>query len=191
MKRMLLLVLLFTTACAPSQSAIQTAIAQTQAAIPTAISTSTPIALKDIKLDALLVQPGDLPAGITTAQIRSTAPAMFSGLPVADQTVFQQFSQAGNISGGATVFLYSDATKRQNAYAQIHDGMGPAGLNSTVQNVGEKSNEIHMTLIQDEYEILFLRCTAVVHIRMFIDDNASIEAYAQHLDQRLTPVVCR
>jgi len=86
--------------------------------------TLTPIPLSALKLDQILIQSGDLPAGLSGAQIRDTAPAMFKDVPMADSTIYQQLARNGNSASGVAVFLYEDKSKVDKAYSKILGGMG-------------------------------------------------------------------
>jgi hypothetical protein len=158
---------------------------------PTAVPTAVPLA--DLDLEPLLIQAGDLPAGLTGAQIRDTAPEMFSKVPKATKTLNQQFAQADKQVGGVTVLLYDSPADVSTAYDVIWNGMSTG---SSALDIGEKAGGFAKKQIvgttQFEFsDVLFRRCHAVVHIRMPVSDIAMSTAYAQRLDKRLSAVVCR
>ena len=199
-------ILLASCSSAPSGNAVQTAIAQTQAVLPTntsvPIPTGTPtpipptmIPIADLDLSSILVQPNDLPAGYSEAQIRSTAPAMFNDIPESKNQIYQQFEHDGDAAGGVGVFIYDNQLDADNAYNTILDGMGDG--TESVSNIGVRARMalMDMTLsgmnIQNS-ELLFYRCNTVVHIRMTDSSNPDyVISFAQRLDERLTPLVCR
>lgn len=161
---------------------------------PTPLPTPTPISLTDIDLEPLLIQDGDLPAGLSGAQVRSTPPNMFRDITGAANQIHQQFARDGNSAGGVAVFLFEETADRDQAYAVILDGFG-----DTIEavDVGEQGSATPPTTSMinqglNSYDLLFSRCAAVAHIRMsgeFMDINM-ITAYAERLDQRLTEAVC-
>lgn len=159
-------------------------------AVSTAVPTALP--LEALDLEPLLVQPGDLPAGMSGAQVRDTAPKMFDGMPGAQRTAYQQFARGSEPAGGVAVFLYEADADRDQGYGFVLGGMGPT---VTVEGVGdhatatEPSKEVAALL--NFSDLLFQRCHAVAHIRMTgTDAAASIAAYAKRLDKRLSAVVC-
>ncbi len=215
MRRLTLLAIalsLLLPACSPSAGAVETAIAQTQAARPTSspvptvrptatatkastatptpVPTATQIPLADIDLESLLIQSGDLPAGYSGGQVRSGAPAMFDELPPAIADISQQFEHNGGPAGGVTIFLYSTVALVRSGYQAILAGFG----DDTVARVtvGEQARMVETGFGFDGADIVFTRCAAVVHVRMTDGaDAASVTAYAERLDDRLQPVVCR
>ena len=159
--------------------------------------TITPVPFSEINLESILVRDGDLPAGYRGAQIRSQAPAMFDDLPEPQNEVFQQFEHDGEAAGGVSIFLFENETDLENSFDIIYDGMSDdASLHS---RVGEKSaileysrNFPELKFKFEVTEFLFIRCGALVHIRM--TDVANIdyaEAFAERLDKRLEDLICR
>ncbi len=156
--------------------------------VPTA--TATPVPLSALKLDSLLVQAGDLPAGLSGAQIRDTAPAMFKAVPQADKTIYQQFARNGSPAGGVAVFLYEDNANVDKAYSVILAGMGSDS--KPVSKLGDKASIAILTVGMEGGDLIFTRCNGVVHIRMTGTSSADeITSYAKRLDTRLSEVACR
>jgi hypothetical protein len=211
MKKILFLIV-FTfllAACGPSEASVQRAIALTQTAaptvtpLPTVTTTPTPIPLKDIDLSASLIADGDLPAGYSGAQIRLEAPEMFSNVKNFQQEVYQQFEHGGDGAGGVTIFLFDDVAQRDVAYDIVLDGFADANDAETfnvkigdLNDLGEKAkyNTMHvnmLNIISDTVDIAFVRCHALVHIRMSDTiDIVPVQAYAERLDGRLSTLVC-
>lgn len=153
--------------------------------------TATPIPLSSIELRPYLYQEGDLPANLEPGQIRDFAPEMFDRMPKADKEIYMQFSSGGDSAGGVSVFLYEDQNKREGAYSFIVGGMGDSA--SPVAGIGEKAIGLSMSLGGlDIAEVVLQKCALVIHVRMTrttnLDDATS---YAQQLEKRLSPVVCR
>ena len=195
----LIAVLLVSCSTAPSGGAIQTAIAQTQIAqptntlvlIPTAMlePTLTPaptqIMLADLDLESILIQPGDLPAGYTGAQISKSLGDVFKGVPQSINQASQQFEQNDRYAGGVGVAIFSKQTDPNDVYEIVGWSDG-----KSVPNLGEKS-EVEIDTYLDVVNLKFIRCSAVVNIQFYnTTDFVSVIAYAQRLDERLTPLVC-
>jgi hypothetical protein len=190
---------------APSAKMVQTAIAQTQAAQPTntlapkPIDTTiplppTPIPLVDMDLASILIQPGDLPAGYTGAQVRGFLPRMFDDITQPTKQIYQEFEKNNDNAGGVAVIIYDSSDVAIKAYNTILDGMDSHV--QAVLNLGERAKLSTMTINTimgtNAMDLLFLQCSTVVHIRMTaIDEQDYIISYAQRLDARLTPLVCR
>ena len=108
------------------------------------VSACGSIPLSQLKLDSLLVQTGDLPAGLAGAQIRDTAPGMFKDLPTAENAIYQQFARGGDSAGGVAVFLYEDESKIGQAYDGILNGMGSD--TKPISDIGEKASVVVISL---------------------------------------------
>ncbi len=201
MKRQIVTTLMIVTllsACAPSESAIQTAMAQTQATY-TPTPEPTPIPLTDIDISEILVVQGDLPAGVSAAQLRDIAPKMYNNLPNPDKTTFLEFERDDKASGGVVVFLYKDDARRLDAYDLIVEDMGN-DYTKQVTDVGEQAfgfavdfkSPLSGKSILKAAEIVFVRCAVVVHVRFAgTDDINTAIAYGKRLDKRLAPLFCR
>lgn len=169
------------------------------AAPPTPTSAPTAVPITSIDLEPLLIVSGDLPDGLSGAQVRDQAPGMFKEMPPAANVAYQQFSRDNKGAGGVAVFLYEQATDRDSGYKKILAGMSSA---VAVADVGE---EARMAILDDSIvaltgessaDFLFRRCAAVVHIRMTHNDIASnlnneVIAYAKRLDKRLKEKTCQ
>ena len=201
---LLLVVTLFVVSCAQS-SPVPTTAPQPSPIVPTntpqpsptatLAPTSTPLPLSGIDLESIIIEDGDLPAGFSGAQIRDVAPGMFRDLPLAQNTVYQQLEKNGETAGGIAIFLYDSQENVEEAYNLIVDGMTDDAELSN--NVGEKATTLSMSMTAlgittKAAEIVFVRCGAVVHIRMTgTSDVDSVVAYAKRLDRRIEILVCR
>ncbi len=171
---------------------------------PTNTPTATPIPLSELDLEPLLIQPGDLPAGFSGAQVKDVAPNMFDDLSAAENTIDQRFERGGDTAGGVTVFLYDSTSEIEEAYALLmsieadYVVLLTGGMNiQTVTGVGEQAIVSVLSFsvggfALESSDLAFIRCNAVVHIRMAgVVDIDTIKAYAKRLDSRLEPVVCQ
>jgi len=174
----------------------------THTPMPTNTPTPTPIPLSELRLEPLLIQPGDLPAGFSGAQVKDVAPSLFDDLPTAENTIDQRFERGGDTAGGVTVFLYDSTSEIEEAYALIMsieaDSSIMGGMNvQAVAGVGEQAIVSVLSLsvwgfTLESSDLAFIRCNAVVHIGMVgVVDIDTIKAYAKRLDSRLEPVVCQ
>jgi hypothetical protein len=141
----------------------------------------------------LLIQPGDLPAGYDGAQVRDIAPEMFREIPKAANTIYQQFEKNDHVAGGVTVFLFDSQSDIEKALQIILDGMGST---QDFSGIGEKAKLLSLSTAAQGVkiqiaELVFIRCNAVVHIRMANGVTESdITSYAKRLDNRLKTLVC-
>jgi hypothetical protein len=170
----------------------------TEASQPSPLpSTPTPkptlVPLSDLDLEPVLVFLGDLPAGYDPAQVRSSLPGMFDGIPQPINQIYQQFEHENDSAGGTAIIVYDAQQAANMAYTYILDGMTDS---EDVQTIGEQGRLAILDLTSMggivSTELLFLRCNTVVHIRMTGTSNPDyVTSYAQRLDERLTGLVCR
>lgn len=213
MRRIIIIVasLFILAACRPSeaqiQAALETSLAQTQAAIPAATQTPTPeptptpaptptlVPLSKIDLEPILIQPGDLPAGYTGAQVRKMAPEMFEELPPYEAVFYQQFEHEGDVAGGVTVFAFNEPKRLDLAYKKILSGFGEDSRTTT--GLGDRASYVsHSTsLLGIDFKFIdlaFSRCSYIAHVRFTDTDNLTeAKSYAVRLQERLDPLLCR
>lgn len=208
----LIAVLLASCSTAPSGDAIQTAIAQTQVAqptntlvpIPTATPpepTNTPVPLGELDIESILLMPGDLPSNYKLSIFYKEIPGLIlftksGNIPVPDAVSAMNIDDTTAIDfygdsklNRVVVMLYNDLTQRDIAYQVLSD---PANYRDKVVNplggVGEKAVSIPEMVFTASYKyVVFTRCNALVSMHT-TGDTAN---YAQRLDERLTPLVCR
>jgi hypothetical protein len=205
----LVAVLLASCSSAPSGDAVQTAIAQTQIAQPTntlvpiptntptpePTSTPTPIPLSELDLEPILVMPGDLPAGYSAAQVSSDPPAMFNDVPQPVNQIYQQFEQDNESAGGVAILVYDNQSDVDTAYNNLLEGMGETS--KSVSGVGDRASAVSFDYSAvlagaKGMDLLVSLCNTIIHTRITGSDNIDyLISYAQRLDERLTPLVCR
>lgn len=175
------------------------------------------VPLSDIKLELLVLQPGDLTASISGGSIEHTAPEGYLELPAADNIIRQYFEQDGERRGSVEVSLYESSSDLERAYNLVVDGMGDSRVSEPPKpgTVGELMNYREETKVQqlpsigykatalqevrsysgkekNRFLITFVRCHALATIRMGNPADVNVVAdYAKRLDKRLTPVVCK
>mgnify|MGYP003375026889 CR=1 FL=1 len=138
----------------------------------------------------MLIQSGDLPAGVSGEQIRSVAPPAFKSVPLAEYTIDQRFQKNGQVSGGVTVFVYKTVDEAEAAYAEILKGMD-SGRRSD-PTFGSVAVSADSYLANTAFSsALFVRCSTTVHIQMSGVAEKSAASYAQRLDKRLQSLVCQ
>ena len=163
---------------------------------PTIQSTMQPtkVALKDLDLEPLLIQSGDLPAGFSGAQVKNEAPEMFNKTPKPVYVINQRFAYHEETGGGITVLVYDHLADATEAFQGVRKGMTTDAV--PLNDVGEEAFVVAMALTAGDKKIkstdgLFQRCHAIVHVRFSdISDSDVVEAYLKRLDKRLQPMVC-
>jgi hypothetical protein len=175
-----------------SQQAIEQAFATIGAGLDaTAVSTVVPLTALD--LESLLIQPGDLPAGVIGSQVKDKAPPVFKDAPLPVKAIDQRFGLADGVTiGGVTVLLYDSPADLEKAYAVVIGGMGSSAYPST--EVGDKARIGGLTArTQRIAEVSFVRCHALVSVSLSETPQPDDDTltYAQRLDKRLMPLVCR
>lgn len=152
--------------------------------VPTQIL-PTPIPLADIDLESIILLPGDLPDGYTGAEVLDPIPDRFGGTQGVNE-IFQVIEYKSRPAGEVTIIVYDSEARSAITYDLILDGMYPI---EEVKILGEQAQlEINHFIT----ELSFLRCNADVKITMWNSTNREIIiSYAQKLDKRLIPLVCR
>jgi hypothetical protein len=178
----LIFIVILLVACSSASPDATTPPTSTFTPEPTAPPTQVP--LSELDLSSILIQPGDLSAGITGAQVRDMLPAMFDYIatPTVNQ-IYQEFEQDSTQKGGVAVMVYDNAADAKETFDMILMGMGGKAKTDEVQDLGDQARI-------GGYDLLFQRCKTVIHFRMFANADARI-TYAQRLDERLTPFACR
>lgn len=206
----MLFVLLVSCSSAPSGEAVQIAIAQTQISQPTNTlvpeptttplpePTNTPVPLGEIDLESILLLPGDLPSNYKLSifykdrEAQSTAlnPNNFP-VPDADTSMDIDNTKVTDYLGNyeksyVSIMLYNDLAQRDAAYEILVDPSNFFDTSVISQaDVGEKAVTVIRPMLDNS--VIFTRCNALVYMRT-TDDTVN---YAQRLDERLTPLVCR
>lgn len=154
---------------------------------PTAAVVTPPAALKDIDLESLLVQSGDLPSGMSAAQIKDAAPPGMNDYPAATKAIDQRFQQNSKTVGGVVVLLYEQPADLATATA-LATKIGK--YSEALDGVGEQAKLFLGTDLLPIRGVTFVRCHAIVDVTMSKVDTHEITAYAKRLDKRLHSVVC-
>lgn len=150
----------------------------------------TPIPISEINLEHIAIQSGDLPPGYSASQVRLNPPPMFDGMPEAQNTFAQAFESNDEVAGGVTIFLYSSEETLRVAYREILYGFD--NQSKPVTEVGEEADIVAVDSgIFQFTDLVFTRCSAVVHIRMgMTSDKDYALSYGKRLDDRLKAWVC-
>jgi hypothetical protein len=157
------------------------------AAAPATTAARTTVPLADIDLAPLLIQSGDLPAGLSGAQIKDTVPPGLRAVPMPAKVIDQRFQQNGTLAGGVVVLLYE-------AYADVESAFRLAvgeGKNSEPQyGVGDTARAWVPNNVVQRARVAFTRCHAYIDITFGQASIDEVTAYAKRLDQRLQPLAC-
>ena len=143
----------------------------------------------DVDLEPLLIQSGDLPAGLAAEQVRDSWQVDLEGLPAATQTAYRAFAREGIPAGDVIVWRYTSPADAAQAYGVIAASMQgravPAGA------IGERAEmKVGAAPGFAVSSIVFARCNTVTSIVMYISDLEAVQTYATRLDTRLQAAVC-
>jgi hypothetical protein len=179
----ILLLLMITSACGiESDEIIEPTTTQVQLPTISPIPIFTVTAPSDLDisiLEHLLVQDGDLPAGLTAAQFKATPPGMFRDVKYFKLFAGRSFEKGGESYGGVSLFIYDDEIGLDIDYNVIIMGFGPD--RDFIETFGEKAH-------QRWGDIAFVRCNTIVHIRA--PEPVGAINYAKRLDNRIEQQVC-
>lgn len=167
-------------------------------------SMPTPAPAGPAPIESLLWATGDLPDELVPDRVRANVPAFFDDLPAPAGAWYRPLLRNDEHSGSVTLITYPTVDARDAAYTAILARMGT----HTAVAVGEQA-AIYQRYSQAQSaggtvtELVFVRCRAVVHIRLDLTrllfmhlanqtDSTVITTYAQRLDRRLQthPAVC-
>lgn len=158
-------------------------------------------ALPDAEALRPLVRSGDLPPEFSGGLMEESAPPIFRDIPKTNLQVFQQIVSGDQRKGGVGVFLYRRPASRDAAYKVLAKGIGPVGkrpfseVSEAPAGLGKRGlvaiSIPASSAVKASSSILFQRCSAVVHIVVGNDPDASAAvSFAKRLDGRLTSIVC-
>ena len=134
------------------------------------------------KLELLLIQDGDLPAGYTAGLLSDGSVGPASGTSGFTTRVMREIQAAG---GSATTYsyvavaLYNDKAVLDRDFGTVLPAVQADGVASS--DVGDRAR------VQGNI-VLFTRCTALAQIQF--GRPTEVMAYAKRLDQRLRSEVC-
>lgn len=135
--------------------------------------------LRTLNLEDVLIQDGDLPAGMTAGQITDGS----SGDTTSVSGFVSRTERRIAPDGSVTVLLYEDDGALQRDFERVLPGVTADGVAST--DVGTKA-------MTRGNIVMFVRCHALVIVRFAISRQMLDQAmdYAKRLDSRLQPLVC-
>ncbi len=149
--------------------------------------------LSDLDIEPILFLSGDLPYNYEPLEFYNTIPILPDITDITDfpppevVRALEIKDRTQTNRSYVVVMLYNDLIQRDNANTALVFSTGwGAGRSIAISNVGESAYlfEKHT----GGYEaVTFLRCKALVYM-LTTSDTFN---YAQKLDERLTPVVCR
>ena len=173
---------------------------------PTPVPTVTLIPFSALQLDDLIIQPYDLPAGVTGAQINHHEECNPATDMCAEYYISQDLEFDSKQRGRIQIWVYEISTYPNIRYDvevtgfteecaraehQCVAGYAP----QSISDLGTSAVmiDVYNYIGNDSYYIVFTRCHAVVKVEMRVvtNDPNNVIVYAQHLDERLTPIVCR
>ena len=166
----------------------------------TPFSTLTQNQLADITLESILIKPGDLPEGYTGGQVSDTLPTYLDGLAYPVKQIYQEFNNNNVSAGGVAVMVFNDDSSLSNTLFGLAYILGPSELVDINGETMYLTKDLFCSAtVSGTYRAeiegmdgYFKRCNRIVHDRMIGKlDQDYITAYAEKLDERLTPLVCR
>jgi hypothetical protein len=182
------IIMLLLIACGqtpPSNDAIKTAIAQTQTFAPTA--TFFPVEALRPEIEPLLFQDNDLAKNWVGGRFTTKLPDgnPYSELPKPDLVVYQSITNvAYSQEGHVLVTIYRDNTSLENAYKLLFDG-------NSVNDFAEMAKSLTVGAVGEWHNVAFVRCNAIVYIRIYGLFEEDIIEFAKRVDGRLIKVLCK
>ena len=171
--------------------------AQTRVAAPTQTPLPTPtlIPLSKISLEAIILQPGDLPTEFVGGQVKSKPLVRFEEVPVAEQAIQQSFRAGAYASDGVMILLYKSSQDIETGYNTLTSILGKDKdkTSKPLSVVGEKATIAQSSVAGvKSVQVVFVRCHALTYVDLFSTSaNADVATtYAQRLDKRLSSLVC-
>jgi len=166
---------------------------------PTDTPTPTRVALADLDLEPLLIQPGDLPTHLLpdfVSEELASQSLRLRSLPRPDNFINQRFYNAQDSAGGAVIiFLYESIDTVKSSYGATEGKMKANFFASHFPFDLNLENEEDAFGYMDtppapQWHLAFTRCHAFVYVWMTDGREYDIVTYAQKLDERLKPLVC-
>jgi len=160
---------------------------------PTLLPTPTPLNIASLVLDSILIQPGDLPAGFSGAQISYDAMPQFLGnyKPIPQNQIRQEFEKDGEMLGGIWLSLYENEVDAKTLFNEFVEGLG----DSTTYKLknGLVIEAAHMSFDMGEYigmvktvALTFNKCFYVGYLTIRgIDEEMKMVNYTERLSTRL------
>lgn len=154
--------------------------------------TNSPAKSSTPSLATLLFQEGDLPAGWSVGPFEPSAPKMFDNVAGATNQGGYPLLFAGNRKGGVTGFVFQNASDATRCYEVLRSGMSENA--TVVARLGDAARFSYMRMEMppqlklpptENTDLVFVRGTIVVHIRMGNCQPEPVVAYAARIDSRL------
>lgn len=149
--------------------------------------------LSQDQLAALLVQDGDLPAGVS-AEPLDRHPDWLAQVPTAPLDLSRRLAGQQDDLGAVSLFVYPAGTDLATVYTPLSSVMEAAAERPPqfIGSIGERSGIVTTSLPAQPvvYDLIFLRCSAAVYIRLRTSNVDDVLQYARRLDQRIQQRVC-
>jgi hypothetical protein len=143
-------------------------------------------------LTTLIVQAGDFPAPYRT-RFDPMPWQIYPGIPQTLEVYYQEIisgSDSRNEVGHITVVHYSDNATADTAYALMRNEAAYEPSSEPL-NIGEIGIQTASREEWQSSDVLFRRCNTIVHVSLEPQTLPIIKEYAQRLDARMQPVVCK
>lgn len=155
--------------------------------------TSTIVPFSELDLEELVITEGDLPSNLEGGQIMASHSEYALDVPSPDyffnRNIVQQ--STGNPRGFVEVLVYEDLSKLEDAYNSIIDYMVREEDSVEDFDIGDYGKVGYLSYIGQRASVVFVRCNAIVAIRLNTVGKNEVISYGVRLDERLQPLVCR
>jgi len=131
-------------------------------------------------LEPLLLDPIRRPSKVTSAEISRVPHPSFSDLPEADYFISVLYARGSEFGGRLSIFFY--------ALPEDLDTIWPLVLDK-IYTPREIDGPGELTAV-DHSDIAFIRCNALVHIKLDGADPDEILIFADQFDASLSGLIC-
>ena len=147
---------------------------------PSPYPTQEPIRFNLPDLEPLLSGLTQLPARITSSDISSVPHPSLSKLPQPNYFISARYARGSSFGGRLSIFVY--------AYPEELDAAWPLVLD-TIVTPREISGPGDLAAVNHS-DLAFIRCNALVHIKLDGADSDELLTFAEKFDANLKPYVC-
>lgn len=131
-------------------------------------------------LGSLLIDPIQLPTRVTSADINMVPHPAFADLPQADYFISALYTNGTEFGGRVSIFIYAENADLDTAWPLVLD---------TIYTPREIQGPGELTAV-DHSDMAFIRCGALVHLKINGADADEILTFAEKLDADLVPLIC-
>lgn len=157
------------------------------------VSSAPRAPLSQADLQTLLVQDGDLPAGISAEPLDRRV-EWLATVPAASQEVARRLVAQGVELGSVSLFVYPPGSDLETAYTPLSSVLEAAAQRPPqfIGSIGERSGIVTTSPSEQPlvYDLTFLRCATSVYLRLKTQNIDDVLQYARRLDRRVQQQLC-